>query len=773
MSKSWKSEFSRYAKKNSLEWHDTDSGIGIGFSDGCDVLWVLPSEAHSTIPCPAEGPGSTKDIIATHEEINLVRGEVIHVIRHCLAENDMPVNRLPNGHWVYQEGRIWLELMVGPSLTRRVLKFKTTKKVLASLWEYFTPCDLPTAKQIKGYLKLPLPPESEAPIVGEHKPVSNEVTLAKSVKELIRRGVLIDCKTPAKLKSLKSKKALGKASLTLHLLAKLMKDCKAFVEDNRQGASLLCLVFSDGFDSYVINPDPKFLPKGIEDKTPEKAAEWIKDTYQKMDEKRTQVLNAIWSEAESRKWYLDVTDLNHGSCEHAYLGGKHQEVKIYPGPRLSDAVACGSIADALSQIMPDSPEFTKQCVTRLRDVSEPKSPLPPIKHLPPPKSAAPRKNKLLVKITDKRVKAYDTYCKGILSKVEDGPAILRYVMRNAYNLKTDTWRSPQEWQAMAEYAVGNKNPFSRGQDEVALRILWDVAPEQADVLIKEYLDGINENIDDFDGDEFNCALIPVLWHYRHNYPKIAEKWLNDGNDELDSAVLYAEERAELNDPVALRYQAGYIRDSLYTEDNSFPAPEDARYLSSSQLDHFHEKLLNWAAEEHRCSPMEHAPLGLAIHMGWHDVGQALEKNPWLITGLLDKGRRPYGHDEPGILHAHKLILAWSRLVPGPYLAQLLLTAKETDLVELAMESAEIAVAERQDSEEQTGRRKARSPQQLVSMADSTSDILSLANRLTANTLQGISDAETRQDRCRRHYTKLLSDMEFTFAIAWSRCRPHL
>jgi hypothetical protein len=74
-------------------------------------------------------------------------------------------------------------------------------------------------------------------------------------------------------------------------------------------------------------------------------------------------------------------------------------------------------------------------------------------------------------------------------------------------------------------------------------------------------------------------------------------------------------------------------------------------------------------------------------MGWRDVADALPENPYLLPTLFTIDRRADQMDEPGMLLASGFMLAWSRLSPSPFLARLIATAHEADLVELAKEAS--------------------------------------------------------------------------------------
>ena len=65
---------------------------------------------------------------------------------------------------------------------------------------------------------------------------------------------------------------------------------------------------------------------------------------------------------------------------------------------------------------------------------------------------------------------------------------------------------------------------------------------------------------------------------------------------------------------------------------------------------------------------------VAVHMGWTEVGDALARNRHVIPSLLLASE-----EEPCLLHARSLILAWSLLAPSDTLERFLATALKEDI----------------------------------------------------------------------------------------------
>ena len=58
-------------------------------------------------------------------------------------------------------------------------------------------------------------------------------------------------------------------------------------------------------------------------------------------------------------------------------------------------------------------------------------------------------------------------------------------------------------------------------------------------------------------------------------------------------------------------------------------------------------------------------LDVAVNMNWPEVGEQLARNPFLVPGLLEGT-----NEEPGILFAGNLLLAWSKLGGRAFLRRL-------------------------------------------------------------------------------------------------------
>ena len=94
---SWREQILAEARALGRVTHDAPLGVGIDFGDGGDVFWTLPGEVTSTVPAPAEGPGSVAEILDEYRRIDHLRARALHVLSHHLADLGIRVNRRRGG----------------------------------------------------------------------------------------------------------------------------------------------------------------------------------------------------------------------------------------------------------------------------------------------------------------------------------------------------------------------------------------------------------------------------------------------------------------------------------------------------------------------------------------------------------------------------------------------------------------------------------------------------------------------------------------------------
>ncbi|MEM7314189.1 MAG: hypothetical protein AAF497_13660, partial [Planctomycetota bacterium] len=280
-----------------------------------------------------------------------------------------------------------------------------------------------------------------------------------------------------------------------------------------------------------------------------------------------------------------------------------------------------------------------------------------------------------------------------------------------HDLENDTWFPYNKWKSLAIEQLENEFPSA-----CAINFLLDDGDSRGDAAARSYVQRLT-----YAHHEANDSEIELIWRYRHEYPEIAKSWFCTYGPEYD------EVRTQLGDPVATR-RFEYVH---WDEDDL--ELFDLRHwkkLPPERVNTLHEDLNSWAQREHRCSPIDIQKLRIATKLGWSDVFAKLQTNPYLVPSLLTIDDRRDCYDEPGLIMGSELLLLWSACAPSHFLARIIATAANTDLVELARE------ASRRDM--------ARNPQ-----ADKQS--MNMAFQV---------------------YDTLGEDLENRLAIAWYRCRQH-
>ncbi len=681
----WKTELLGYAKTHGLEVHDTQMGVGIGFSDGCDVFWVLPGEVFSTIVCGPEGPEPQCDLIAEFETIDRVRGQVIHAVRHHLAEKNIRVNRCPSGDWHWEaKGGLSSTIQVGMALTRIVQQKSDVRESLIELMKYHFVGKGPSVKRMNRYLGMPLPPENERPLDVDlqtrNDAASDECddetqSIAQAARALVACRELDLLAEADDLETFRNRpKKQGRIEQVLLKLDQLLPGHDAWIDMVKPGE--LQINFTDRYDSFAVAAKSREVAKQISEHGIDQAADSLAEQYQRLDDARTRVLNAIWTAAIDRNWSCDNfkgLPFSH-DAKTTWLGDVYQEVAFDPGRTLTDALKKNTPDQALRAIFTDHPDFAESCVSRLSEDLTPATAPAEVSLRPYPPDAT-RSTSLLVDPTPERIQTMDQFVSDVLATLKNSTSTLQYYHQpRYYDPAIDSWCSQDEWVGLAKQEM--KESYT---SPTAVTILLDANDPGADKAVQQLMSQVEgyENIDD--------ALVGIVWRYRHKFPEVAKYVFVDSY----GGIANTEQRAKLGDPTAIRYESCFQRGQVQNteSDDDVPEYQVLRTWPAERQEKVRRKLIEQARTEHHFSPPNRIDLDLAVNMHWPEVAEALPDNPYMLPGLLTTSRRVDEFDEPGMLMAEHFILDWSRLLPNAYLATLLLSAKEVDLVALAKQAS--------------------------------------------------------------------------------------
>ena len=138
--------------------------------------------------------------------------------------------------------------------------------------------------------------------------------------------------------------------------------------------------------------------------------------------------------------------------------------------------------------------------------------------------------------------------------------------------------------------------------------------------------------------------VALIWRSRHRLP-LHRQSLVCSADGRRHAVY--QQGAKLGDPIAL-----VARSRERVNDYSAVLTR----AGDSPLERLHGELIEWAKTEYHWSGPRTKKMQVALDMGWTNVADSLEQNPFLLSGLLTYSRRVHEFDAPGILLAGEFIL---------------------------------------------------------------------------------------------------------------------
>ena len=89
----WKLELQRLAEEGGFVTLAAEDGLGIEFSDGADVLWMIPGDVTSTLALGQDDAINAGEVFQEFLRINTLRSRCLHVIAHYLASLQIRFDR--------------------------------------------------------------------------------------------------------------------------------------------------------------------------------------------------------------------------------------------------------------------------------------------------------------------------------------------------------------------------------------------------------------------------------------------------------------------------------------------------------------------------------------------------------------------------------------------------------------------------------------------------------------------------------------------------------
>lgn len=651
----WRDKVVRFAGERGLSALMVPEGVGLEFTDRCDVFWLLPGEFASTRPVPAQGPEDLGSLLAEFERIDRLRERTLHVVRHHLASQKIFVDRHRSGEWgVMTEEGMSSTIGVGAVVTARAVQGMDVHQLVTGCFEGSIIRHAPSPRRIDRYLAIEGPPAGERPIPEEEPTIEIKYNLRSAIQMsgICRAlGALQDRDVPL------SAEALAEVSLPQGLLGKTLLRVADRLPKPEASWDLAdhCfrVEFDDGWDRFPIVPKSRALVQLVRSLGPEAAGDRLVEEYQKINAGRTAVLAAVRRAAAARQWNWQ----QYGARWH--LGSTRREVSFSAGEELSDALRTLSLEQAIRQSLTESPEFAEECVRALGQEGGPgelpEKPLSP----DPPLEQAP-----LVELDEATAAKLDAFAdRAIADYFQRKRTIWDYGNRDIFDPALDTWATMADWVRVAERHIRGQWP-----DPYAILVLLDAGDPRGTELAHRLLAGLEPE------HEVDSGTVELAWRFRNEWPEVARRWFSP---EPFDQVPFAEVRARLGDPVARWYMASGEGFDLQDE-STWTAQMNpvlaGLEVSASAGEEIHRRLLDWARTAWVWSPPDKWPLRAALLLGLTDVADALEENPYLRNGLLYYARREGMMDEPGILYSGDILYLWSRLKPTDLLGRIIASA---------------------------------------------------------------------------------------------------
>jgi hypothetical protein len=669
----WRERIVAHAHRRSLPAVTVAEGVGVEFTDGCDVCWLLPGEVTSTVPVATAEP-DVPALIAAFERIDRLRASVLHVLRHHLAGRRLFVDRRRSGEWsVMTEDGASSTISLGPSLTARAVDGLDVYQLVAACCENALLGKPPGRRRVDRYLATAGPPAGERSWPAEPPTIAGSHSL-RSVLLLsgLCRAVEKDANltSPAKLReALVPTGRLGQA--LLHLADRLPHVSASC--DLADGS--FALDFDDEEDSFCILRRSRDLARRVRALGVRAAGDQLADEYLKLNADRALVLSAVKRAAAGREWgvqrigpFLLAPDVE----ATWYLGRTSREVELPVGPALTDLLPTVSPEEALRRLLASHPAFAEECVAALGKEGPPPT-LPELDLAPAVPPRLPRLRELDADV----VAELDAFAERTLAAyLLSDQALWDCRRSDRFDPRRDTWATAADWARLAERHLDGDWP-----DPAALLGLMDAGDPRGWERARSLLPRMEPH------HEVSDAEVELVWRLRHEVPEIARKWF--ASRPFDS-VPYAEPRARLGDPVARRYvlaDEGFdVNDETTWGERANPALA-GQQPNAVVRDRVRGRLLRWARTTWKWSPAQTDELRKALWLGLGEVADELEENPYLAHGLLCADRRDAQFDEPGVLLSGDFLLVWSQLRPTPLLARVVATAHTGDVLGEAERSA--------------------------------------------------------------------------------------
>lgn len=650
VSPDWRTLVRRYAQDRLVLLHESPYGVGLEFSDRSDAFWICPGEVFSTIEISDGAPVDTQSLLAEFERIDALRAKTLQALRHLVTQQGMYVHESHDGHWGLGTDFGGQELNVGGPLTEIVMGARDVFEVFDK-WTDFT--FRPSREAIEAARETHEPITPPKPSRVPHFVLSD-----------ILEGGLPGTPLPALDETAESgvTRHTHYWKQALQRLARLLPTTEAAFD---LASEEILLSFSDGYDAFSVPVKSPASSFTFEQADSSQAGDRLAAQFLQLDRVRGNVLRTIWWAATRRGYGIDHIH-RFPQPSLVCLGKELRDLVFDPGQHLTDLITTHDTAEALSHLFRDDPEFARECHEHLNVNEDP--PALTSKRLlsqdtPPACPLLELDSEQIDEMTEWSIKRLKQW-------VQQRSALDRFHDRILYDPDKDRWPSASDWLDTADAYLRDN-----GMREEVIHLFVTLDESRGRELALQYIR--NTILRDGTENLFGNRGVELAWRFRQDFSALREKLLGPF---VDTATGYSphdidDVLADAGHPIAIRRCQLRPVDEDRLEFYDGINHHMIRSWSSNEQAKFREQLVQWALTTSK-NPPDDKPLRLALQLGWQDVGEALEHNPYLVSNLLTSDERhDLGFDEPGLRVDDSVLLAWSLLSPSETLARLVLTAR--------------------------------------------------------------------------------------------------
>ena len=359
-------------------------GLGIEFSDGCDVWWVLPGDPLSSVVMLAKSDKDVESIVGGFERLNVMRSQAILAVRHHLARRRFRVLRVRNGQWPIQTetGGVSSGVSVGASLTAALVM---SGNVVEAVRGVFTSsiAGQPSTRRVERDLSTMGDPadelvwpanEGDAGVSFSPLSVLGLIGVCKAIDFCARAAD--DGRMPTAEELVEAAQPKGRIGQAPVRFAAAPPDASASYEI---AGKTFDVEFDDRLDCFRISPRSRELAGLVGRHGPEAAGDRLLADFRRLTADRARVVTALRLGLPALGYRVQ----DEGKKLH--FGRKTREATVDVGKALTEALRSGSVTEAVRRALPTHPKLAEDVIAALPSEAPATVPNPVKDVLAPPR----------------------------------------------------------------------------------------------------------------------------------------------------------------------------------------------------------------------------------------------------------------------------------------------------------------------------------------------------------------------------------------------------